>query len=596
MGDGRLIPNSWKIIRWKYVAPRLLIFVALMASARFGLDPLLHYLIVSTGQSATGAKVELAAAETSLRAGRLELRGLQVANPDSLLRNLVEAERAELLIDMNALFHNRLVIRNGEISGLEFDTERSESGELEILVEETVGPSALDPLVAQASEWAGDWLEQAGDRLDSDFADQLQTPQVAEDLEQRWKQQGAMLRARTDELKARGQQLETEFREAKKNPLRGIERIPALQAQLKTVQQELISLQLEIKNLPEQVKTDRNSLNVARKADEAFIREQLKFGRLDGDNLTQVMLGQPVAKNLQSACDWLAWARNRLPTNSTKQIAKQRSRGTTVNFAFAQPKLHIERLGLTLTAPVAGTQTHFTGSLTNVSDQPRLLAEPARLELIARGEIPVTLEVISDRRTDTPREELFLACSAIPLAGQTVGNQDKLAMRMSPGTANFRVELVLTGEKIAGSIAFLQPNCQIAPLANSSSNPTLITALTQALGNIDQLSAEVQLAGTLKRPEFKIESQLGQQLADGISNAVLDLASKKSEAMLAEVSAKMNERLTQLETTKNTLQQELLAKLGENQKLVEGLAAIGGSDERLSVPQLGSLGSGLLRK
>jgi hypothetical protein len=120
--------------------------------------------------------------------------------------------------------------------------------------------------------------------------------------------------------------------------------------------------------------------------------------------------------------------------------------------------------------------------------------------------------------------------------------------------------------------------------------------MTEALGNIDELSAEVILAGTLNRPEFKIESQLGHKIAEGISTAVMDLATKKSESLLAGVSAKMNEQFAQLESTKEKLQQELLAKLGENQQLVEGLAALGGGGSPLSVPQLGALGSGLLRK
>ncbi|MDZ4658335.1 MAG: TIGR03545 family protein [Bythopirellula sp.] len=584
-----------KILRWKYVVPRLLIAATLVATVRFGLDPLLHYVIVTASQSATGAKVELAAVETSLLEGRVELRGLQVANPQSLLRNLFEAERTQLSIDTNALFHKRLVIENGEITGLAIDTARTESGELEIVVD-SAEPSALDPLLAKASDWAGDWFEQAGDRLDSDFADELQTPQVAKALEERWKQQASNLRTRAEELKSRGKQLEAEFREVKSNPLRGIERLPALQAQLKTVQQELASLQTEIKNFPNQVKKDRHSLNVARQADEAFIKQQLKFGRLDGDNLTQVLLGQSVAAGTQGALDWIGWARHKMPTNSTKQIAKQRSRGTVVSFGTSQPQLHIQQLGLELTAPVAGQSMQFTGSLTNISDQPRLISEPARLQLIASGDIPVTLEVLSDRRSDTPREELFLVCSALPLAGQTLGNQNKLAMQLAPGTANLRVELTLTGDELNGHITFQQPNFHITPLANANSNQNLVAALTQALDNIHDVSAEIQLTGTLKRPEIKLQSPLGKQLADGISTAVVNLASQKSEALLAKVSGQMNEQLAKLESTKANLEQELLAKLGENQQLFESLASLGGSGNGISVPQLGSLGSGVLRK
>lgn len=597
MGDGKLKTNCWRILRWKYVLPRLALFIALGMSVRFGLDPLLHTIIVSAGESATGAKVDLATVETSLRNGRIELRGLQAANPHSAMRNLFEAEQTRLSIDIKALLQKRLVVRNGEINGLKFDTERNESGEIAVVVDEDAGPSALDPLVEKASAWANEWLEEAGDRLDSDFADQLQTPQVAEAIELRWETQAENLRTRAEELKTRGKQLETEFREAKQNPLRSVEKIPVLQTQLKTVQQELVTLQTEIRGLPDQVKADRRSLSEARKADEAFVKQQLKFDKLDGDNLAQVLLGKPVAENTQSALDWIAWARKCLPTNSTKQVSQQRSRGTAVNFGSPAPRLHIERLSLALTAPVGSEPTQFTGSLTNVCDQPRLLAEPARLELVATGSVPVTLEVTSDRRGEVPREELLLVCSAIPLAGQTFGNQEKLAVELAPGDANVRVELSLIGNELTGQIVFAQPKFQVAPLAKPGANETLVAALTESLGNINNLAAEVKLAGTLQNPEIKIESAIGQQLADGISSAVINLASKKSEAMLAKVTGHVDEQLAKLEAKKADLEQELMAKLGENQKLFESLASIGGTTSQpLSVPQLGALGSGLLRR
>jgi uncharacterized protein (TIGR03545 family) len=597
MGDGTLKPKYLNVLRWKYVLPRLTLLIVVVAGVRFGLDPLLRTIIVSAGQSATGAKVDLATLETSLWKGSVVLGGLQVANPQSPLRNLLEAERTEFSLDVNALLQKRVVVRNGEISGLAFDTERSESGEIEIVVDEHTGPSALDPLIEHASAWASDWLEEAGDRLDSDFADQLQTPQVAEAIEDRWKNRATTLRKRADDLKARGKQLEAEFREVKQNPLRSIEKIPALQAELKTVQYELSSIQNEIKGLPNELKADRNALQTARKADEEFVKQQLKFGKLDGDNLTQVLLGKPVAENTQSALDWIAWVRKRLPTNSSKQIARQRSRGTIVNFGAPAPKFHIERLGLALTAPIGDEPMQFTGSLTNVSDQPRLVAEPARLELVATGGMAVTLEVTSDRRGDVPREELFLVCPAIPVDGRTFGNQEKLAVELAPGMAHVRVELSLTGDELEGHITFAQPAFKVSPLAKPGANETLVAALTESLGNINNLAAEVKLAGTLQKPEIKIESAIGQQLADGISTAVINLAAKKSEALLAKVTGHANEQLAKLDAKKADLEQELMAKLGENQKLFESLASVDGMNgQPFSVPQLGSLGSGLLRR
>ncbi len=594
MGDRRL-----NIIRWKYVAPRLLLLAMLAGTVRFGCDPLLEWMIVTGGQSATGAKVELGELTTWIKAGKLELRDLQVANPESVLRNLFEAEHVVLQIDSFALLHNRIVVSNGAITGLQLDTLRSTSGELatsDAAIEEA--PSALDPLLAKAGDLASDWLDSASQRLDADFVDQLQTPHIAENLGKKWKAQSESLRSRAEQLKQRGQKLADEFRDIKKNPLRGVERLPELHAELKSNQQELVDLQKEIQGLPQQAKNDRQALSTARQQDEDFLRQQFEFDQLDGDNLTQVLLGQTVAEKLQNACDWITWARKRTAGNSTKELAAQRSRGTTVTFGRARPQFELQHIGVELTAPIAGRELQFVGYLSGVSSAPQLLEEPARLELAALGDIPVKLLVVSDHRGRVPRDELHFACPTLPIGGQTLGNDEKLAIELAPGMADLSVDLQLDGETLLGQITFTQEKFQLTPVANSRVNQHLTTILGEALSSIQEVQAEVKLAGTLNKPQFKINSSLGEQLAQEISTAVVKLARARGEALLADTTATMNDQLEKLSTARSNLQQELLANLGENQKLFEDLANLSGPGGRgLSVPQLSSrLGREILRK
>ncbi len=594
MGDRRV-----SIIRWKYVAPRLLLVMCLAGLLHFGCDPFVEWLVVTSGQTATGAKVELAELETSLLKGQLVLEDLQVANPKSVMSNLFQVERVNLHLDPLALLHKRVVILNGEINGLRFDVERTSSGELEVpdsCVEQE--PSTPAPLFTKADDLASDWLDQVGERLDADFVGQLQTPQVAKKLVEKWKAQSESLRSRSNQLKQRGKQLAEQFREIKKNPLRGAERLPELHVELKSNQQELLALQAEIKALPDQAKTDRQALASARQRDESFLRQQFAFNQLDGDNLTQVLLGQTVAEKLQDACDWIAWVRKKSSSNSSRELAAQRSRGTNVTFGQSLPQFEVKLVGVELTAPVAGHEMQFVGYLSGVSSAPHLLKEPAKLELAALGEVPLKMLVVSDHRGEIPQEELHLACPALPFSGHTLGNAEKLAVELAPGSAELTVDLKLVGNALSGQIKFDQENMQLSPLANSRVNKHLASVLGGALGNIKQVTAEVELAGTLESPRFKINSPIGKQLANEISTAVANLGRERGEALLAEATSKMNVQMEKLEQAKINLQQELLANLGENQKIFEDLAGINGLGERgISVPQLGStLGRGIMRK
>jgi uncharacterized protein (TIGR03545 family) len=586
-----------KLIRWKYVLPRLLLLLFVGLCVRFGLDPALRWFIVTSGQAVTGAKVDLAEVKTSLRDVRLELAGLQAANANAPLRNLCEARQMEVVLDVNALLHRRVVVRSGNILGLQFDTQRETSGELEVAVEESA--TDLAPAWAdKAQDLAGDWFAATEERFNVDILANLQTPQVAEALEARWKTQAADLRAQAEAFKGRGKQLETQLREIKSNPLRNADRIPALQAELKSVKQDLKKMQQQIKSLPQQAQADKEALLAAKKQDEAYLRQQLQFDRLDGDNLTQVLLGDTARTNLQAALDWIAWAREKMPASEAKKIAARRSRGSTVVFGGARPEFLIEQVNLELTAPVAGRPMQFTGLLTNVSSQPRLVAEPARLELAAVGDVPMLLSVESDRRTDPGCDRLTLECPALPLSGQTLGKSEKLALAVAPGTASLHVELELVGDAVSGHISFAQPQLEITPVVGPKTNATLAAVVGQAVSGLTQLSAEVTLAGTLHQPQFKIDSPVGKELAEGISTALAAAARERGEKLLAKVQGQADTQLAKITQARDKLEQDLQARLGEHQELLQAVAAFTGQGgQGLSVPQLSSkLGAGLLRK
>jgi uncharacterized protein (TIGR03545 family) len=528
----------------------------------------------------------------------MKLAGLLAANADSPLRNLCEARQIELLVDVNALLHRRVVIRNGNILGLQFDTPREASGELEIAA---VDESELNQAPAwggKAQDLASDWFAATEERFNVDFMANLQTPQVAAALEARWKNQAAELRTQAEALKGRGKQLETNLREIKSNPLRNADRIPALQAELKSVKQDLKKLQQEIKQLPTQAQADKEALLTARKQDETYLRQQLEFDRLDGDNLTQVLLGDTARTNLQAAMDWIAWAREKMLSSETKKIAARRSRGSTVAFGGARPDFLIQQVRLELSAPVAGRPMQFTGLLTNLSTQPRLVSEPARLELAAVGDVPMMVSLESDRRSEPGCERLHLECPALPLGGQTLGKPEKLALAVAPGTASLLVELELVGDAVSGHISFAQPDLEIKPAVGPKTNATLVALMEQAMSGVKQLSAEVTLGGTLREPQFKIDSPVGRELADGIRAALATAARERGEKLLAKVQNQADAQLGNITQARDKLEQDLLARLGEHQELLKSVAAFAGQGgQGISVPQLSSkLGAGLLRK
>ena len=416
---------------------------------------------------------------------------------------------------------------------------------------------------------------------------------MAEQLQQRWPQQYEELRTQIEAFRAKGKTLEDQVRIVRKNPLRNLKALHKLQEELATANEQLLTLQKQLEALPTQIEVDRQAVLTARQHDEQFLRDQLQFTDLDGEGITQTLLGKPTSQALATSLDWIAWARSKVPSKRD-HLPPSRTRGTEVIFGQAKPKFWIKQLQLAGQAQLGGEPLLMVGALTNATSDPHLVAEPTKLSLTSNDGKALVVDLTLDRRTETASDHLHIACPQLNLNGQTIGSEDKLAIQVAPSMATFHVDLTVTGDQLAGEIVYQQPDAQLQVASRSEKNQRLISALGSAIQNVNQIEANITLAGTLESPEFNLQSDLGHQLAAGINSSVKKMLAEQSEKLLASTREKVDAQLNQLAEARTKTQTELLAKLGEHQQFLTQLAAL---SQGGSIPQLSrSLGVGTLRK
>lgn len=574
-------PKLPPIFRWQYVVPRLAVVVVVVLTVRFCLDPAIRWAIVFSGESAIGAKVEVADVNTSLRGGELTITGLAAANPGKPMRNLVESSQIRLEIDGAQLLRKRVVVHDGRIEGLKFDSQRTTSGALEVLPDAADEPSALDPVFAAAQETAAGWFDDLTGRMEQDLLGSLATPQMVEELQRRWPEQYKALKSRADDLRAKSKQIEATFREAKQNPLRGIQQVEELRKQLAATEAELRTTLAEIKALPDQAKADRAAIDVARKQDEQFLREHLKLSGIDPDELNRYLLGETASGYLEQSAWWIDQVQKFIPKN--RVAAPTRTRGVNVLFASRrQSAMLIERIELAGDARLDGQPMAFTGLLTDVASEPQLHQRPLQLCIRTTGAVDGLLTVELDRRTEIAHDSLVIDVPKLNLAHRTLGRADKLAITVAPGAASLKADIRLDGDQLIGTIE-LNQSSTLAAQTPALRDDRIAAVIQESLTGVDRLEAKIALAGTLKRPSIKIESNVGPQLAAGVSGAVKKYLTERKERLMAKVRGQVDEQLGKLQAERDQAQQELTAALGENQQLVTQLASLMGGNAPLEV-------------
>src|SRR5262245_20279098 len=119
-----------KLFRWKAIVPMLLAAALMSVAWILLIDGALRRGIEWVGTELVGAKVELASARLRLRHGDLVLKGLQVTDPQSPMKNMVEIPEMVLDLDNRALLDKKAVIETLAVRGVRFGTPRQTSGAL----------------------------------------------------------------------------------------------------------------------------------------------------------------------------------------------------------------------------------------------------------------------------------------------------------------------------------------------------------------------------------------------------------------------------------------------------------------------------------
>lgn len=565
------------LVRWGYVAPRLALLLIVVATVRFGLDSALRWAITSSGEAALGARVEIGDLDTALLSGELTLRDVAAANPSRPMRNLLSAQEAKLVIDVAELTRGRLLVTDGRVAGIRFDGERTTSGALPDVEpdEAEAGPSMFDPLVQAAEARGAAWLDNMSGRLEDDLKSSLQTPRVAKELEERWPKQYDELRAAVDALQAQGKQIETAFREARKNPLRNLDKLQQLAADLTKMHADAAALQKRLAELPQQAEADRQAVDAARRHDEQFLREHLKADTINGAQLSQYLLGEEAGGYLAATLRWIHRARALVP--SKKPDVASQSRGVNVAFVDRpRPQLLVRQVELLGQARLHGQPLELAGLLTNLTNQPTLHEEPLQLQLSGSGALACTLDVTCDRRDETPRDSLQFACPQLPVPGRQLGKADKLAVSVAPSAAAVTAHLELVDDNVEGTIVFAQQATQLTASMAALGDARLDEALNKSLAAVDHFEANLVVAGTMQRPQLTLTSNLGPDLAAGFNGAFRDYLKEKADRTLAKAQDKVDQQLAKLEAKRQAAQQELLAKLGEHQELLAQVDALTG--------------------
>ena len=522
-------------------------FLILWLLVFFFYDPILKFALVRAGEAAAGARVDIRSLRTKFLAGTLEIRGIQIADKNRPMQNLVEFSRAGFAFDVGQALRGKSVVREAALEGLRIGTPRKTSGALrprkpsalELAVQKTVAPverAAVGEAVTVKSNAVGmvDATKLQGlKKLDDAKA-------KSAEIQERWKGKAA----ETQAIEKEAREVENDMKSlgGGGDPLQKVAQATADQKKLKDLIARVDAQQKLAKKDLSEVQDALKEADELRGKDVNGLLAAAGMPTLDSQDLTRRLLVSQAAARLSTALHWMRWARERAAAKKAAALATERRLRRGVDVEFPRPRdypqflLEDAKLSGTLEDLFLGQAMKLEGDLKGVTSNPELYGKPAVLALTggSAGGAAMKLYGELDQQNDPVGVVLKLDGSGFSLGGATLGDGQMGAL-VSAGSAKATGELRSMGDEWKGEVLVSATGVKLEPKVALGGVADKLAS--DALKSLTNIQVRVGISGKEDDLKLAFSSNIGDAVAGAMKKAVTGQFAAQRKALQSQVDA-----------------------------------------------------------
>lgn len=596
-----------RFVRWKALLPLGVTLILLFVLTALFKNRIVEWSVETAGTAAVGARVDLGSASLSFSDGNVTLNGLEVTNPNSPMRNMVEAEKLILDLGMLPLLEKKIVIDTVAARGIRFNTPRRTSGaiprqpkeveeasqviadfksrikvpplELSTLTKSVnVDAISADSLATlRAARYAVAFADTARAKLFTDLqaADPRPAIDSAEALVKRL--QGTNLRTLGI---AGARRAVTDVRRTIRN--------------LEQIDDRLKAFETETRGSAAGLQAKVDAIGVARATDLAYAKSLLRLPTFEIPSVGPQLFSDLIAEQLGDVLYWGERIQQYIPPGLERRLRPGRKRlrasGTDVLFpketVYPTFLLRLAELSLAIAGDGAAAG-EYRAQLVGVTTQPAVYGAPTSFLLQRTGGTVGPREGrvtgMFDHRRLPVRDTLGAYFSGIKLPDFPIGGLGG-QVQLGQGMSSLRITRV--GEQLSGEWTWRAPRVTWVrdSMRPASANPRtrfVEDMLWRAMQRIDSVEIVAAFGGTIKAPTLAVRTnvatavgnalreQLGEEVRKAEAqvrervSALVDAEVAKARAKADEVKAQATQRVVEERAKLEAQKQSLEARLRE---------------------------------
>ena len=542
-----------KIFRWKAIGPLLLFLAIITVLVVIFAEPIAHDTTEEASTELLGTQVDVGKLDLYPRQASVDLRALQIADPFSLTRNLMEADDIRLKLNPTALAEKKLVIERLSLSGMRFGTTRKTPARpvkgngfapkilqsveqwtrqfdvplLSLTPIDTIRQLALDPTqlttIKQAQALVGrtDSTRQA---LDQGF----QQLNIAETV---------------DSARALAQRLSAT--DPKQLGLDGtrkaVESVRATLGEVDAAKKRLEQLERSTRAGVQLLGQGTQLLDQARQQDFAFAKSLLKLPSFSAPDIGSAFFGKVSIERFKQALYWAELAQQYMPPGLLPRptTGPQRLRAAGQTFEFPKekdfPRFLLEQGSLDFS--IGGTsavQGAYSATVRGLTSTPTLYGRPTVITASRRAAgsalAAIDVDAIIDHVTERTKDSASARLRGVKLPSFEIPG---VGFRVEPGTGTSTLDFSMkgAGAQLYGRWGIASKEVRWVADTTRKSFNDIERLVWRVVSGLSDLQVVAELSGTVGSPKLSVSSNLDKAIAQRLQ-AVLGEEVAKAERLV----------------------------------------------------------------
>lgn len=559
-------------MRWKGIITFVVLNILLSVFGLLFADSLIKGAIETIGSRLNKAKVEIDNLDFSLLNLSLDIKGLQVADPDNEWRNQFEVKDIRFKLNLKPLLEKKVVIEEMAIEGIRTGTKRKTSGKLakrkktfwtkgaQLIGKEVRALPAMQ-LLKGKQKINVDELVKPAQLTAPTKLNKINTELNTRHNNSRTALENLNISPRVESLKRRIDSVNLK----EKNPIK-------LQKELKklrTIKKDLDALTSEINRTKKKIQDDfgfiDNSIKQVEQIKEqnyqVIIKTIADIKGVDEENIARLVFGPVWFDRANTLLGWLDIAGKVMPEKGAAPPKAARATGVNIDFPKEEsyPGFLLKKASVTKAGSGGPEDLRFEGKIQDVCSDQALHGKPTTL-VLKRAKPAFELNGTFDHRKAIGRDTIKLVMQAVDLKGFDLGKSSLLPKKVAQGTAQIEVTLERKGKEIEMILVVLPVKLVFAEEDIPEGE------LAQEIANLLATAQDIKIKGRI----YGRKGQLKLKIDSNIDKLLVARFKKLVDERLAEAKKQIRQKIDQIvEKPKQALLKDLQSKKGKIDSLLK---------------------------